>query len=96
MRKLMPFGVLFVVLGAMLAVSISTPKPADAAIHEILAALCNGGVGQGDFGEVEPPGIVKGGKSFLRPLIATGFIVSIDTFDPGETVITFDVTGALF
>ena len=82
-----------IALAIMLAVNVSTPKPAEAAIHEIIAALCNGGNGQGDHGEVEPPGQVAEGKnSFLRALIATGFITGFDFSVPGQVTVNFDVT----
>ena len=97
-KILLPAGV---ALAVVLAVNLTTPKPAEAAIHEIIAALCNGGVGQGDDGEVEPPGQVKeGGQSEVRALIATGFIASIvpTAFDgegePIEFTVNFDLSVA--
>ena len=76
-----------------LAVSLVTPKPADAFIHEIIAAACR----HNKLGEVEPPGQVpprQHGKSEVRALLATGFIVSIDpnAGDGNDTQITFDPT----
>ena len=79
-----------IALAILLAVNVSTPKPAEAFIHEIIAAMCNGG------DDVEPPGQVPGGpskgKSTTRALIATGFIASIDDSVPGQVTINFDVT----
>ena len=83
--------ILYLAIVSLVAVSFATPRPAEAAIHEIIAALCNGGVGQGGHGEVEPPGQVKGGQSFVRALLATGFIVSIEG-SATELKITFDPT----
>jgi hypothetical protein len=79
-----------VVLAVILALtaSLSTPRPASAAIHEIIGALCRAGV----LGEVVPPGQVSDGQSFLRALQATGFITSIDTSDPSQVVVHFDPT----
>lgn len=67
------------------AVSLVTPRPAEASIHEIIAALCRAG---GE--EVVPHGQNKDGQSFVRALQATGFISSIDTSDPTQVVIHFD------
>jgi hypothetical protein len=40
-----------------------------------------------------PPGQNDDSKnSFLRALIATGFILSIDTSDPAKVVVNFDTT----
>ena len=72
---------------AVLAVNLVTPRPAEAFIHEIIAALCRAG---GE--EVVPPGQVRDGQSFVRALMATGFISSIDTSDPTKVVIHFDPT----
>ena len=64
---------------------LATPRPAEASIHEIIAALCRSG---GE--EVVPPGQNRSGQSFLRALQASGFITSIDAT---ATVVTinFDV-----
>ena len=72
---------------AVLTFNLVTPRPAEAFIHEIIAALCRAG---GE--EVIPPGQVKVGTSFVRALMATGFISSIDTSDPTKVVIHFDPT----
>jgi hypothetical protein len=66
--------------------NLATPRPAEAFIHEIIAALCRAG---GE--EVIPPGQVRDGQSFIRALIASGFITSIDE-SPTQTVIHFDPT----
>lgn len=81
-------GVATVVAIAIVAtVNVTSPQPADASIHEIIAALCRAG---GE--EVVPPGINRDGRSFLASLMATGFITSIDTSDPTQVVIHFDPT----
>jgi hypothetical protein len=73
---------------AVVIVSLVTPRPAEAFIHEIIAAMCRAG---GE--EVIPPGQVREGeKSFVRALMATGFITSIDDSDPTKVVIHFDPT----
>ena len=59
--------------------------PAEAAIHEMIAAACNG------KGELEPPGILDASKpSFLRSLLATGIIESIVP-GPGSLTINFNL-----
>jgi hypothetical protein len=68
-----------------MAIILTTPKTADASIHEIIAALCRA-TGE----EVVPFGQNKDGASFLRALQATGFIESIDTSDPTKVVINFN------
>jgi hypothetical protein len=76
------------VAASVLTLCLATPKPAQASIHEIIAALCRAG---GE--EVMPPGqnnLDK--KSFVRALMATGFITSIDTSDPTRVVFNFDPT----
>jgi len=75
----------FLALLTAVAVSLVTPRPAEASIHEIIAALCRAG---GE--EVVPHGQNKDGQSFVRALQATGFISSIDTSDPTQVVIHFD------
>jgi hypothetical protein len=72
----------------VLTVNLTTPKPAEALIHEIIAALCRaGGV------EVVPPGQANPAlNSFVRALLATGFIQSVDTSNPTKVVIHFDPT----
>ena len=86
MRKL-TLGTVAALVLAVLALNLMTPRPAEAFIHEIIAALCRAG---GE--EVIPPGQVKAGQSFVRALMATGFITSIDTSDPTKVVIHFDPT----
>ena len=63
-----------------------TPRPAEASIHEIIAALCRAG---GE--EVAPHGQNKEGNSFLRALMATGFITSIES-TPTTLTINFNPT----
>ena len=81
----------FLAMG-MLSLSLATtlilvtPAPADASIHEIIAALCREG---GE--EVIPPGQNRDGESFVRALQATGVIESID-ITPTLVTITFDTT----
>jgi hypothetical protein len=70
---------------AVVAIVLTTPRPVEASIHEIIAALCRSG---GE--EVAPFGQNKDGNSFLRALQATGFIESIDTSDPSKVVINFN------
>ena len=86
MRKL-TLGTAAALALAVLTLNLVTPRPADAFIHEIIAAMCRAG---GE--EVIPPGQVKDGQSFVRALMATGFITSIDTSDPTKVVIHFDPT----
>ena len=73
----------------VLVVNLSAPIPADASIHEIIAALCRAG-----SEEVVPHGQNKidNSASFLRALQASGFITSIDTSDPTKVTINFDPT----
>ena len=89
MRKLIAtFAAIPVIAGAVaIALGIWQVQPADAAIHEKIAAACNAD----HVGEIVPPGQVKDGGSFLRALQATGLIESIDTSVPGEVTITFDL-----
>ena len=71
-------------LAAALAV-LAVPRPAHAFIHEIIAALCRAPVE-----DVEPPGqSLNTSKAFVRALMATGFIESIEETDT-ETIIHFD------
>jgi hypothetical protein len=66
---------------------LATPRPAQASIHEIIAALCRAG---GE--EVVPPGQNRvGTTSFVRALQASGFITSIDA-TPTVVTIHFDPT----
>jgi hypothetical protein len=85
MRKL-SLGMVLALVVAGVTLNLTTPKPAEAFIHEIIAAMCRAG---GE--EVIPPGQVKPGQSFVRALQATGFIVSI-VESPGQVTITFDPT----
>ena len=87
MRKLTLWTAAALALG-VLTLNLVTPRPAEAFIHEIIAAMCRAG---GE--EVIPPGQVKeGSQSFVRALMATGFITSVDTSDPTKVVIHFDPT----
>ena len=81
------FGVAGVIAATLvLGVHLTTPPPAEALIHEIIAAMCRAG---GE--EVVPPGQAKEGtNSFVRALQASGFITNIDTSDPTKVVISFD------
>jgi hypothetical protein len=66
---------------------LATPQPAEASIHEIIAALCRAG---GE--EVVPPGQNRfGTTSFVRALQASGFITSI-VETPTLVTINFDPT----
>src|SRR5262245_20771859 len=86
MRKLCCGTVVGIGLAAVLAV-LATPRPAHAFIHEIIAALCRAPVG-----DVEPPGQSSPtSKAFVRALMATGFIESIEE-TPTQTIIHFDPT----
>jgi hypothetical protein len=71
-------------LVAVAGVHLASPPPAEAFIHEIIAAMCRAG---GE--EVIPPGQVRGGQSEVRALIASGFITSIETL-PTEVIIHFN------
>jgi len=81
------FGVAGVIAATLvLGVHLTTPPPAEALIHEIIAAMCRAG---GE--EVVPPGQAREGtNSFVRALQASGFITNIDTSDPTKVVISFD------
>jgi hypothetical protein len=83
-RKFVAMGMLSLVLATGLV--LVTPAPADAFIHEIIAALCREG---GE--EVIPPGQVRDGQSFVRALQATGVIESIVATADAVTI-TFDPT----
>jgi hypothetical protein len=85
MRKL-SLGMAAALALAVLALNLVTPRPAEAFIHEIIAAMCRAG---GE--EVVPPGQVRVGNSFVRALLATGFITSIEE-SPTAVVISFDPT----
>lgn len=85
------------VIAAALAVALmAAALPANAAVHEITGAPCNGTA----FG-VEAPGQdgvtpVPAGEfelpSGLAALIATGVIASFDFSVPGEVTVTFDLS----
>jgi hypothetical protein len=85
MRKL-SFGMFLALVMSAVTLNLTTPKPAEAFIHEIIAAMCRAG---GE--EVIPPGQVRVGQSFIRALQATGFITSI-VESPGLVVVSFDPT----
>ena len=73
-------------LALVFAVSLATPRPAEAFIHEMIAALC-----RAVDGDVEPPGQANPtSPAFTRALMATGLIESVDTSDPTKVVIHFD------
>jgi hypothetical protein len=80
LKRLLGLGL---VSGALAtAFVLLTPRPADAFIHEIIAAMCRAG---GE--EVIPPGQVREGEqSFLRALQATGFIESMVLTDTALTI----------
>lgn len=91
-----------IALAIVVAVNVSPTKPVEAFIDEIIAALCNGGNGQGEDGTVEPPGQLPDGpssgkgksNSATRALLATGFITSFEfnVGDGNDTKINFDPT----
>ena len=73
-------------LAAALAV-VATPRPAHAFIHEMIAAIC-----RAPDGDVEPPGqSTPTSKAFVRALMATGLISSIEETTT-QTIIHFDPT----
>lgn len=69
------------------AIHLTSPPPAEASIHEIIAALCRAG---GE--EVVPRGQNRDGNSLLAALQGTGFLTSIDFSDPTKVVLNFDPT----
>jgi hypothetical protein len=76
-----------VAVAVVLVAHLSMLTPAEALIHEIIAALCREG---GE--EVVPPGQANPAlHAFTRALLATGFIVSVDVSET-EVVVTFDPT----
>jgi hypothetical protein len=83
------FGIATLVSVALvMAVYLMRPAPAEASIHEIIAAMCRAG-----NEEVVPPGQNHDeGDSFLAALFATGFLTSIDDSDPEMVVFNFDPT----
>ena len=82
------FGVAAAVaLAIVFGWSLAAPRPAEAFIHEMIAALCRAG---GE--EVEPPGQASAdSKAFIRALQATGLISSIEA-TPTKVTIHFDPT----
>ena len=89
MRKLIATFASIPVLAAAAVVALGTwqAQPADAIIHEKIAAACNAD----HVGEIVPPGQVRDGRSFVRALQASGVIESIDTTVPGQVTVTFDL-----
>jgi hypothetical protein len=70
------------------ALNLATATPAEAFIHEIIAAIC-----RAPAGDVEPPGqSLPSSKAFIKALMATGFISSIDDDGVNPVVIHFDPT----
>ena len=86
MRKWCLSSVAAIGLATVLIV-LATPRPAHAFIHEIIAALC-----RAPDGDVEPPGQSQpDSKAFVRALMATGFIQSVEE-TATQTIIHFDPT----
>lgn len=56
--------------------------PAPAAIHELVASHCAGGDLPNNFANVDPPGQIRDGSSFLRALQASGLYEIIEGEDP--------------
>jgi len=81
MRKL---ATLFA-LGLMV-MALAAPPTALGLIHEKIAAACRAG---GE--EVVPPGQARDGQSFVRALLASGVIASIDTSVAGQVTVNFDL-----
>jgi len=77
-------SILLLAIVALVAVSLAAPRPAEAFIDEIIAALCNGG------DEIIPPGQIREGRSNVRALWATGFIKSIEGMGTSVVTINFD------
>jgi hypothetical protein len=70
------------IVSGILPLIVAPALPADAAIHELVAAFCSGGdVGViNAAGFLEPPGVTTPGKeSFRKPASATGVVVSSPT-----------------
>jgi hypothetical protein len=68
----------FLILLGTLPLFMATAVPANAAIHELVAAFCSGGgVGTIDAsGHLEPPGVTNPAlNSFRQPAEATGVVV---------------------
>ena len=76
-----------VLVGAGLLLLVALASPAQAAIHEQVAAYCSGG-GHGainDAGFLEPPGITdQTKKNFAQPVLSNGVVV-IDNGVPVTT-----------
>ena len=69
------------------ALNLATATPAEAFIHEIIAAIC-----RAPDGDVEPPGQANpDSKAFVKALTATGFIVGTEE-TATQTIIHFDPT----
>ncbi len=86
-KKVVSGGLVALLLAV--AMNLATPRPAEAFIHEIIAALCRYG-----NAEVIPRGqgpVRDGEQSFIRALIASGFITSIDATATTVTI-NFDPT----
>jgi len=83
-KKIVSGGLVALLLAV--ALNLATPRPAEAFIHEIIAALCRFG-----NAEVIPPGQIRNGNSFIRALIASGFITAIDA-TPTLVTVHFDPT----
>jgi hypothetical protein len=84
--RLVPIWVaLAIALAIVLAVSFATPRPAGAVVDEIAAALCNGGEPLHPKGQAE-------GAGFVRSLLGSGFIESIDFSVEGQVTVNFDPT----
>ncbi len=84
-RWFVPVAAVVAAVTITLAVNFTTPKPAEAVIDEIVAALCNGGESLSPKGQAQ-------GKAFLKALQATGFITDINGSVPGQVTISFDPT----
>ena len=91
------------ILSGILPLIVAPASPANAAIHEMVAAFCSGGgVGVIDAaGFLEPPGVETPGKeSFRKPATASGVVVCgvitskpAAKFPAGTTVGTLNATG---
>ena len=74
-----------VAVALVFVIHLANPPRAEAFIHEIIAALCQSG-----NDEVEPPGQLRNGNSFVRALQSTGVITSMSFADADTFVITFN------
>lgn len=90
MKKASKSALIVLALALVLSatVALMTPRPANALIHEIIAAACRAG---GE--EVVPPGQegLSSGNSFVRALQATGVISSI-VATPTSVTVNFDLS----